>query len=590
MKRVICLILTAALLLPPAFASVTAGESERAQVLGLLEIMQGSETGDLQLNRAVTRAEFCKLAVAASTHKDVVGTSAAIDPYPDVPRAHWAAPYVRAARDAGLVVGRLDGTFAPNDTITLAEGVTIVLRLLGYTDNSNWPTSQLARYAALKLDDGVTAKNAADTLTRGDALNLFYNLLVTKTAAGAPYIQIFGYGLNTHGLVDLDALLAEGRSDPFIADLNWQSRVPFSVGSVTRDGRAVSASAVQPYDIVYYNDRDNSIEAVSEKVTGTLSAISPNLTSPTSVTVLGKTYTLETQSVVTAFSARGTWYKGDVVTLLIGRTGGVAGVIPAGEYSVAAYGVVTAIASAGALDADGNTYAARTVTILGTDGVSYPFVWADDNVEVGDLASGQHTQSGTVVTKLATGAALPLSYTLAPDARVLDTWGTSSAVTVYPSRLSKLRLTRDLVRWYAVNAAGELTDLILKDVTGDGYQYGVITKVTEVSFGMTNSGVYEYDSGGVPGVYSSGKVYSLEKVPVQIRSDKLVRLKSVSLTTPDGTADYPAAEGVLYYEKDADGNYTLSSRQRLAAGKFTLLGWYDAPPTQGGLIRIITGE
>ena len=57
---------------------------------------------------------------------------AASSPYPDVPWSHWAAGYVEAGVAAGLVSGYSDGRFRPSSTITLAEGVTIALRLLDY--------------------------------------------------------------------------------------------------------------------------------------------------------------------------------------------------------------------------------------------------------------------------------------------------------------------------------------------------------------------------------------------------------------------------------------------------------------------------
>ena len=53
-------------LLPAAFAAAPAQE-EAAQVLAALDIMVGDENGNLNLDRAVTRAEFTKMAVAAST-------------------------------------------------------------------------------------------------------------------------------------------------------------------------------------------------------------------------------------------------------------------------------------------------------------------------------------------------------------------------------------------------------------------------------------------------------------------------------------------------------------------------------------------
>ena len=139
-KRVASALLCAVLvlsLLPAARAAQAPTEAEAAQVLSALDIMTGNENGDLMLGRAVTRAEFTKLVVAASPLRDNVGPETATDPYPDVPRTHWAAGYVAAAVSAGLVRGNLYGYFEPDRNITLAEGVTMVLRLLGFCSSSS---------------------------------------------------------------------------------------------------------------------------------------------------------------------------------------------------------------------------------------------------------------------------------------------------------------------------------------------------------------------------------------------------------------------------------------------------------------------
>ena len=99
-----------------------------------------------------------------------------MSPYPDVPYTNWAAPYVEAAVSAGYVSGYLDGTFRPNHNISLAEGVTIALRLLGYQDSDFsgvYPTGQLAKYRSLGLDQGVSAQAGTTPLTRQDAMYLF---------------------------------------------------------------------------------------------------------------------------------------------------------------------------------------------------------------------------------------------------------------------------------------------------------------------------------------------------------------------------------------------------------------------------------
>ena len=133
-KRLLSGLLAAVLVLglAPAALAAAPAEDEAAQVLAALDIMVGDSDGNLELGRAVTRAEFTKMAVAASTSRDAVGDTVPVKPYPDVPQTYWAAPWIKAAVDQGLVKGNLHGYFEPNRTITLAEGVTIALRLLGY--------------------------------------------------------------------------------------------------------------------------------------------------------------------------------------------------------------------------------------------------------------------------------------------------------------------------------------------------------------------------------------------------------------------------------------------------------------------------
>ncbi len=81
--------------LAPAALAAAPAEEEAAQVLAALDIMVGDESGNLNLGATVTRAEFTKLAVAASTSRDAVGDTVSVKPYPDVPQSHWAAPISR---------------------------------------------------------------------------------------------------------------------------------------------------------------------------------------------------------------------------------------------------------------------------------------------------------------------------------------------------------------------------------------------------------------------------------------------------------------------------------------------------------------
>lgn len=114
-KRLLSGLLAAVLVLglAPAALAAAPAEDEAAQVLAALDIMVGDSDGNLELGRAVTRAEFTKMAVAASTSRDAVGDTVPVKPYPDVPQTYWAAPWIKAAVDLGLVQGDLRGYFNP---------------------------------------------------------------------------------------------------------------------------------------------------------------------------------------------------------------------------------------------------------------------------------------------------------------------------------------------------------------------------------------------------------------------------------------------------------------------------------------------
>ena len=84
-------------------------------------------------NGAITRAEFVDLANKASSLTK--GTKKIA--FTDVPTDHFYYDSIMAAAGAGIVNGYEDETFRPDNTITRAEVVTVVNRLLGLKANEN---------------------------------------------------------------------------------------------------------------------------------------------------------------------------------------------------------------------------------------------------------------------------------------------------------------------------------------------------------------------------------------------------------------------------------------------------------------------
>lgn len=184
MKRFLSILISAAVLLsataiisPAAYAADT--ESGIVSLMNALKIMEGDGNGDMELDRAVTRAEIAKIAISAANEKNTVGFGLKVSPFPDVTYDQWYAPYVKAAVDKGYVKGYDDFLFHPNDTVTYEEAVTIMLRVLGYTDSvisGTYPYGQIARADELDMLDDVSGEIGAE-MNRWSVMNLVYNAM-----------------------------------------------------------------------------------------------------------------------------------------------------------------------------------------------------------------------------------------------------------------------------------------------------------------------------------------------------------------------------------------------------------------------------
>lgn len=160
-------------------------DSEMATLLSGLNIMVGDDSGNFNFDNYVTRAEMAKIAVLSSSYKNTVALGLQFSPFSDVKGTYWGAPYIRAAVSAGIVEGYIDGTFRPDGTVTYEEAVTMMLRVLGYTETdfgASYPYGQIGTADSLKITDGVNGIIGAP-MTRRDVAKLVCNTLDTKNKA-----------------------------------------------------------------------------------------------------------------------------------------------------------------------------------------------------------------------------------------------------------------------------------------------------------------------------------------------------------------------------------------------------------------------
>lgn len=232
------------------FTDITApAVAEAAEVLRLLGVVNGTGGTSFNPGGTLTRAEFCKMAIEIMGKGEEASAQMNRTIFLDVKGDHWARGYINlaastrlgATEEGGggemLMVGVGDGTFRPNQTITFAEAVTIMMRILGYTasdvaSGSSWYSGYLSSAAVIGLTDGVSL-TWNSTITRGQTAILFENMLYTNPkGSGTPYLTQLGGSITDEAVViSLDATAADGTASCILttgsADPYKTNHVPF---------------------------------------------------------------------------------------------------------------------------------------------------------------------------------------------------------------------------------------------------------------------------------------------------------------------------------------------------------------------------
>jgi len=588
-----------------AQAAGSGAKQEALQALGILT------AGD-SLTSPVTRAQFAQMLVAASPYQDgAEGYGSSL--FKDLKGDHWASGYVRIAIEQGWMTGYVDGSFRPDQAVTLEEGCAALLKALGYDPTAlkgAYPAAQLSKASSLGLLDGVSARQGG-ALTRQDCVDLFYNLLTAQTSAGAVYGTPLGYTI-INGQVDYSALVSSHTKGPFVAESSTLS-LPFAPGTVYYNGAVSALSAVQPYDVYYYNANMSTVWICHDRVTGTLTGLSPSAAAPTAVTVAGVSYQLGTSEAAYQLSSQGSFQEGDMVTLLLGLNGEVVQAMDALENEAIYYGSVVSSAkgaSTATTTSSATASAQVTTQVACTDGVVRTFYHSGTALDAGKLVTVSTTQSGTnvrslstkrlegTVTKDGTGVG---TYRFAAGAQILDTDDSGGYARVYPSRLAGARLSGEDVRYYTLNAAGEIDRMVLHNVTGDTQPYVYVSGIDDsssetniaVSYtylrdgqAQTISGTARYpiQTGGAMLVYEKDSLRSIRQL-TQVSLDGLSALSAMG----DGR-EYPIAENVQVLLRDGSGSrgYYQTDLSQINGEDYTLTGWYDdLGYSAGGRIRIL---
>lgn len=486
-KRILAFLLAVSiavsvLVLPVSAASINNTALQTAITLGAVPTGQ-------ELGANVTRGAFAKMLVSFSTYRESVDAQGTVGTlYRDVPGTSQWAPYIRIAVQQGWMNGYTDGSFRPDNTVTLEEACAAVLKLLSYktTDlTGSFPQAQLNKAQQIGLRDQLTCTQG-QAMTYEQCTLLLYNALRANTASGSAYGSSLGFTVS-NGQVDTSSVLLKSRKGPFVAEEGTQ--LPFTPVSVYRNDKTSVSAELNKYDVYYYSESLQTVWIYTRRAAGRITAVSPSASAPTALTVAGSTYSLGSSAVASKISSLNGGGVGEVVTLLLGMDNEVADVITGEEADSVFYGVVqTATRS---LVEDNGADVLQKISVMCTDGITrtvnidkslnYPTGWL---VEISVTPEGEQVtaiESKSVSGTINETATALGDYALADDVQILDTTSEGLAGTVRPSRIAGTKLNALTVRYYTLNEQGQIDRLILNDVTGDLWKYGVLDDVKNLA-------------------------------------------------------------------------------------------------------------
>jgi hypothetical protein len=163
------------------FSDVTNEDlSDALARLVALKIIDGYPDGTFKPNNNITRAEFAKVVVTSLGLGNAAQYAQGMTKFKDVTAAHWASGYIKVASDLGVVNGYPDGTFKPENNVTYAEAITMIVRALGYEPKAKalggYPGGYLAIATEKEITDGVNVVGNLPA-TRGDVAIMLDNSL-----------------------------------------------------------------------------------------------------------------------------------------------------------------------------------------------------------------------------------------------------------------------------------------------------------------------------------------------------------------------------------------------------------------------------
>ena len=199
----------------PNFSDVadTASYAQAVNTLAALGVIKGYEDGSFKPDNNITRAEVATMVVAALNRTADAEGSKGSTKFADMntEAKNWATGFVNIGVSEGFISGYEDGSFKPDNNVTFAEMVSMLVRVAGYGRYAEylggWPNG----YLSVGNDKGVTKGVSAGSdvaVTRGQVAQLIYNTLLD-----VPTVESTTLTTDSNGNLVPEMTIMDGKGD-----------------------------------------------------------------------------------------------------------------------------------------------------------------------------------------------------------------------------------------------------------------------------------------------------------------------------------------------------------------------------------------
>ena len=361
-----------------------------------------------------------------------------------------------------VAVGVVPDTASRQETYEVVNAAAdrIVTKTGAFRPNRDTPT-YLSRDSSAEDSKLKSLAEVWSSILPGDTLHAYYNeygslaLLAVLPGTSISHANTFVYGIAT------------------------SANIP-SEYKIVKNGAVIDSSGLKKYDVVTLDTANRQALVSDTRVSGRYSEGGPTVSYPQEVEVYGNSFRISDSAAA--------FFKDmklkDYITLLFDADGNVAAAYPRSTVSADMQGIVTAIDD-------------KNATVTLTNGITLRNMDIDKldkpTALMGRLVSVSTNGDKAVLTRRTLSGKTSGEWSLS-DGK-LGSKPVSSRVNVYEEVLSGAPLSRialsDIslakvpssdIRYTVTDSAGTITTVILGDVTGDSWLYGMGYGETKIDF------------------------------------------------------------------------------------------------------------